>query len=102
MTEAALLLSEIRELGARLDRDDMPSPERLRAVATGARDIASTLEMAQGRELAAAMQELAQAGQRFNDRIQEQLRSIHSGRKALKGYGGLRANRQGQRVRKKA
>ncbi len=102
MTSSALLLAEIQALVQRLDDDDMPEPERLRAVATGARDIASTLEMAQGRELARAMKQLADAGQRFNDRIQEQLKSIHSGRKAMRGYGNLRANRQGQRVRKKA
>ena len=102
MTEGALLLAEISEICARLDRDDMPSPERLRAVATGARDIATVLDMEQGRELAAAMQRLAESGQAFNDRIQEQLRGLHSGRKALKGYGNLRSNKQGQRVRKKA
>lgn len=102
MTEAALLLSEIREICERLDRDDMPSPERLRAVVTGARDIASTLAMDQGRELARAMQGLADASEAFKARLHEQLKSVHSSRRALKGYGNLRTNKQGQRIRKKA
>lgn len=102
MTEAALLLAEIRGLCSQLDRDEMPPAERLRAVATGARDIASTLEMDQGRELARAMQVLADAGQAFNDRIMEQLQALSGSRKAMRGYGGLRSNRQGQRIRKKA
>ena len=102
MTEATLLLSEIRDLCDRLDEDEMPSPAKLRSVATGARDIASLIDMEQGRELAQAMQDLADAGLRFNDRILDRLRSLQQGRKALKGYGRLRSNKQGQRIRKKA
>jgi hypothetical protein len=102
VTEAALLLAEIRELCERLDCDEMPAPERVRAVLTGARDIASTLEMSQGRELAQALHILADTGKRFTDRIQLQLQGVHQGQKAMKGYGGLRSHRQGQRIRKKA
>ncbi len=102
MTDAALLLAEIHGLFEQLDQDEFVEPERMRSVATGARDIASTLEMTQGRELAAAMSRLAVAAEGWKDRAEERLKVIVHGRRALRSYGGLRSHKQGQRIRKKA
>jgi len=102
VTDAALLLAEIQWLVERLDEDEFVDPERMRDVATGARDIASTLEMAQGRELAAAMRRLSQAAEGWKERAAQRLKDLVQGRRALRSYGGLRSHKQGQRIRKKA
>ena len=96
--DLALLLAELSELTAALDSDDLVSPDRLRAAAVGAREVAPSLSQEEGVELAAAVSELSQAVVAHRDRMGEKLRSLGQSRRALRGYGQLRAHRQGQQV----
>ena len=96
--DLALLLAELSELTAALDADDLVSPDRLRAAAAGARDVAPSLSQEEGTRLAAAVAELSQAVAAHRDRMGEKLRSLGQSRRALRGYGHLRSHQQGQQV----
>lgn len=100
--DLALLLAELAELTEALDADDLVSPDRLRAAANGAREVAPSLVQEEGARLAQAIADLSQAVAAHRDRMGEKLRSLGQSRKALRAYGHLRAHREGQKVQTKA
>ena len=100
--ELAFLLAELHELTAALDADDLVAPDRLRAAANGAREVAPSLSQEEGNQLAASVAELSRSVAAHRDRVGEKLRSLGQSRRALRGYGQLRAHREGQKVITKA
>ena len=100
--DLALLLAELRELTGALDADDLVSPDRLRAAANGAREVAPSLEQEEGQQLAQSVAELSKSVADHRDRMGEKLRSLGQSRRALRAYGHLRSHKQGQQVVTKA
>ena len=100
--DLVLLLAELRELTGALDADDLVSPDRLRAAANGAREVAPSLKQEEGQQLAQSVAELSKSVAAHRDRMGEKLRSLGQSRRALRAYGHLRSHKQGQQVVTKA
>jgi hypothetical protein len=97
-----VLIADLQELRDALDNDDLVAPERLRSVALGARDVAGSLSPEEGQRLSDAISGLSRSVGDHRDRMGEKLRELGQSRKAMRGYGGLRSHRQGQKIRTKA
>lgn len=100
--ELGPLLSELRALVALLGSDEEVDAGRVRRAVQGAVEIAPELDQDAGRMLLDAVRALQAAGGSRQRRTEEQLHTLRSGKRAMKGYGGLRSHKSGQRVRVKA
>jgi len=77
-------------------------PDTLSELAARVAEEGPKLSQAEGKALVLEMEALVRATKESMDELAAQLREVGSSRRAMKGYGGLRAHHQGQRLFRKA
>jgi hypothetical protein len=100
--DASALHAEISDLVDALAEGEELDPDRPGRIFQAIKGSASELSRAELEGLAHALVDLESAVLGRQAEIQQSLRGAGKGRRAMRGYGWLKPNRQGQRLRKKA
>lgn len=96
------LLAELEGFKASWEADEEPDGVRVSAALVGARELAPALDEGQGALLSAAVEGAISAADERYKRLAGKLKELSEGRRAVKGYGSLKSNKQGQKIRVKA
>ncbi len=100
--DASALHAEIADLVDSLAEGEDLDPDRPGRIFQAIQGSASELTREELQGLASALVELESAVLGRQADIQRSLHKAGKGRRAMRGYGWLKPNRQGQRLRKKA
>jgi len=100
--ELGPLVRELEVLAVLLCTEEAVDPRRIREAVAGAVALAPSLDQDAGRALLVAVEAMQQAAAAHQERTADRLGELRAGRRAMKGYGGLRSHKSGQRVRTKA
>ncbi len=96
------LLARMREVTDSLEADAEVDLSVLEELAGEARALGPTIPKDRRSELLSSMDSLMQAARGHRTRLDETLKRLGAGRRALHSYGHLRGHTRGQRQNKKA
>ncbi len=95
------LLTELEDLGRSWESDEEADGARVSEALGVARELAPSLDEAQGDRLSAAIDRVIRAAGGRRERLAGKLKELADGRRAVRGYGSLKSHKLGQKIRVK-
>lgn len=96
------LIAEFEALASAYDADDAPEQTRIDEAMATSRLLAPTLDREVLVVLKTAVDAAFEAAEAHCQRLSSQLVQLQDGKRAVRGYGSLKSNKEGQRIRVKA
>lgn len=96
------LIAEFEALASAFEADEAPEQHRIDAAMAASQLLAPTLERETLLVLKGALDAAFEAAEAHCGRLSSQLVHLQDGKRAVRGYGSLKSNKEGQHIRVKA